>query len=419
MFQSAFTMIGRCAYHAFAAPSRRQAAFVLLFFAWPVMHASTVTLAQMTPSTAPSPTPMAAAPQPLRTNPATISAPVVQVDEAGTGAVPPNANPTAKPAAANTVPATISASNPPGKAARWALALHGGALDEVDKIPAERRRAMEKSLTDALRQGRDLLAAGGSSLDAVERVVRTLEDDPLFNAGKGAVYNAAGRHELDASIMDGRTKACGAVAGVSTVKNPVSLARLVMSRTRHVLLMGAGAEQFADEMKVERVDNRYFDTDYQFERWQRRKAEEAKAKATAPDKKGTVGCVALDQAGQLAAATSTGGLTNKRFGRVGDSPIIGAGTYADNATCAVSCTGTGEEFIRHGVAHDVHARVLYKKQPLAEAVNDVLSRTLQPDDGALIAVGADGQLVADFNTDGLSRGLADSMGRFEVKLGKQ
>lgn len=336
-----------------------------------------------------------------------------------------------------TNPAAVS--DPAGQAvkgARWALALHGGALDEVDKIPVERRRAMEASLAAALRQGRDLLAAGGTSLDAVERVVRTLEDDPLFNAGKGAVYNAAGGHELDASIMDGKTKACGAVAGVSTVKNPVTLARLVMTRTRHVLLMGAGAERFADEVNVDRVDNRYFDTDYQFERWQRRKTQEAKESSAAkdsnaakesnareiqagkPDKKGTVGCVALDQAGNLAAATSTGGLTNKRFGRVGDSPIIGAGTYADNATCAVSCTGTGEEFIRHGVAHDVHARVRYARQPLAAAVSDVLRKTLQPDDGALIAVGADGQLVADFNTDGLSRGLADSAGRFEVKLGK-
>jgi beta-aspartyl-peptidase (threonine type) len=330
-----------------------------------------------------------------------------------------------------TNPAAVS--EPAGQAvkgARWALALHGGALDEVDKIPVERRRAMEASLAAALRQGRDLLAAGGTSLDAVERVVRMLEDDPLFNAGKGAVYNAAGGHELDASIMDGKTKACGAVAGVSTVKNPVTLARMVMTRTRHVLLMGAGAERFADEVNVDRVDNRYFDTDYQFERWQRRKTQEAKESKAAKesnsreiqagksDKKGTVGCVALDQAGNLAAATSTGGLTNKRFGRVGDSPIIGAGTYADNATCAVSCTGTGEEFIRHGVAHDVHARVRYARQPLAAAVSDVLRKTLQPDDGALIAVGADGQLVADFNTDGLSRGLADSAGRFEVKLGK-
>ncbi|MFO0819205.1 MAG: isoaspartyl peptidase/L-asparaginase [Pirellulales bacterium] len=318
-----------------------------------------------------------------------------------------------------------SGAEPPAKKPHWAIAIHGGALDEVDKIPLERRRAMEKALDGALRAGVKVLESGGTSLDAVESVVRILEDEPLFNAGKGAVYNAAGGHELDASIMDGRTKACGAVASVSTVKNPVSLARLVMTRTRHVLLIGAGAEEFATEMKVERVDPKYFDTDYQFERWQKRRAQEAAAKPDSPpaakpmsDKKGTVGCVALDVHGNLAAATSTGGLTNKRFGRVGDSPIVGAGTYADNRTCAVSCTGTGEEFIRHGVSHDVHARVLYKSQPLADAAHDVIHKVLQPDDGALIAVGPDGALVAAFNTDGLSRGLADAKGRFEVKLGK-
>ncbi|MEY4177915.1 MAG: Isoaspartyl peptidase precursor [Planctomycetota bacterium] len=388
---------------------------------WPLMLFVSVASPVFAQMTNPPVTPL---PPPPKANPTTITAPPVQVKASGPATQAPSKAPTALVDGA------------PVQTGRWALALHGGALDEVEKIPLERRRAMEASLNAALRQGRDLLAAGGTSLDAVERVVKMLEDDPLFNAGKGAVYNAAGGHELDASIMDGRTKACGAVAGVTTVKNPVALARLVMTRTRHVLLIGAGAEQFADEMKIERVDNRYFDTDYQFERWQRRKAQEAKeaneahgsnganganeakAKAATPDKKGTVGCVALDQSGNLAAATSTGGLTNKRFGRVGDSPVIGAGTYADNATCAVSCTGTGEEFIRHGVAHDVHARVRYARQSLPDAVSDVLRKTLQPDDGALIAVGADGRLVADFNTDGLSRGLANSAGRFEVKLGK-
>ncbi len=303
---------------------------------------------------------------------------------------------------------------------KWAIALHGGALDEVDKIPAERKAAMEKSLAGALRKGQEVLEKGGTSLDAVEQVVRILEDDPLFNAGKGAVYNAAGGHELDASIMDGKTKACGAVAGMSTVRNPISLARKVMTQTRHVLLIGAGAEQFATEMKVERVANDWFDTDEQFQKWQQRKAAEAKKAAGPPpaEKKGTVGCVALDQHGNLAAATSTGGLTNKRFGRIGDSPIIGAGTYADNRTCAVSCTGTGEEFIRHGVSHDVHARVLYKGQSLADATNDIMKSVLQPEDGGLVSVGADGTLVAAFNTDGLSRGMADSSGRFEVKLAR-
>lgn len=301
---------------------------------------------------------------------------------------------------------------------RWALALHGGALDEVQKIPAERRRAMEASLGAALRRGQEILQKDGTALDACEQVVRILEDDPLFNAGKGAVYNAAGGHELDASIMDGRTKACGAVAGVVTVRNPVSLARLVMTKTRHVLLIGAGAEQFASEMQVERVAPSWFDTDEQYQKWQLRKAAEAQKAATPvpTEKKGTVGCVALDVHGNLAAATSTGGLTNKRFGRIGDSPIIGAGTYADNRTCAVSCTGTGEEFIRHGVSHDMHARLLYKGQSLADAAQDIMRKVLQPEDGALIALAADGTLVAAHNTDGLSHALADSSGRFEVKL---
>jgi len=306
------------------------------------------------------------------------------------------------------------AADPPKKPA-FALALHGGALDEVEQIPAERRAAMEAGLKKALETGRKILAEGGTSLDAVEQVIRILEDDPQFNAGKGAVYNSVGGHELDASIMDGRNKACGAVAGVTTVKNPISLARLVMTNTRHVLLMGPGAEKFADETKVDRVDPKYFDTDFQYQQWQERKRRQAAAESP---KKGTVGCVALDQHGNLAAGTSTGGLTNKKFGRVGDSPIIGAGTYAENATCAVSCTGIGEQFIRNAVSHDIAARLRYAKQPLPEAVRTILAKVLEPEDGGIIAVGADGTIVMDFNTTGMSRGAADSHGRFEVKLAR-
>jgi len=306
------------------------------------------------------------------------------------------------------------AADPPKKPT-FALALHGGALDEVDKIPAERRTAMEAGLRKALETGRKILADGGTSLDAVEQVIRVLEDDPQFNAGKGAVYNSVGGHELDSSIMDGRTKACGAVAGVTTVKNPIGLARLVMTNTRHVLLMGTGAEKFADDMKVERVDPKYFDTDFQYQQWQERRRKQA---APEPAKKGTVGCVALDQQGNLAAGTSTGGLTNKKFGRVGDSPIIGAGTYAENATCAVSCTGIGEQFIRNAVSYDVAARLRYAKQPLPAAVREILEKVLQPEDGGIIALGADGTIVMDFNTLGMSRGAADSNGRFEVKLAR-
>lgn len=309
----------------------------------------------------------------------------------------------------------VRAADPPA-GGKYAIALHGGALDDVEGLSAERRAAMEQGLRRALETGRKVLAEGGTSLDAVEQVIRILEDDPHFNAGKGAVYNSVGGHELDASIMDGRRRACGAVAGVSTVKNPISLARRVMTETRHVLLLGAGAEKFADEMQVERVDNRYFDTDYQYQRWQERKKRSAAAAGGA--KKGTVGCVALDRHGDLAAGTSTGGLTDKKFGRVGDSPIVGAGTYADNATCAVSCTGTGEQFIRHAVAYDISARLRYARQPLPQAVREVLEKTLEPEDGGLIALGADGTIVMDFNTVGMSRAAADSSGRFEVRLAR-
>ena len=305
-----------------------------------------------------------------------------------------------------------------GEKPRFAIALHGGAGNEPQGMPAAEREAMEKSLASALDIGVKLLAAGGSSLDAVEQVSRFLEDVPQFNAGRGAVYNAAGGHELDASIMDGRTRACGAVAGVTTVKNPIHLARLVMSRTRHVLLAGAGAEKFADEMRVERVDLKYFDTDKQFRNWERAKAKLGPAGNEPADRhKGTVGCVALDAAGNLAAGTSTGGLTNKKFGRVGDSPIVGAGTYADNATCAVSCTGTGEEFIRHAVAYDISSRLAYGSQKLPAAVSANLRDRLKSGDGGIIALGRDGVIVMDFTTAGMARAAADSTGYREVQLG--
>jgi beta-aspartyl-peptidase (threonine type) len=301
---------------------------------------------------------------------------------------------------------------------RFALALHGGAGGDPAQMTAADRQAVEASLAAALQIGVGILVAGGTSLAAVERVIRHLEDDPLFNAGRGAVYNSAGGHELDASIMDGNGLACGAVAGVTTVKNPISLARLVMTKTRHVLLAGAGAEKFAEEMQVDRVEPTYFDTDKQFQSWQRAKAKAEKAAESNEPHKGTVGCVALDQAGNLAAGTSTGGITNKKFGRVGDSPIVGAGTYADNATCAVSCTGVGEEFIRHAIAYDISARLAYQQQTLADAVSINLRKRLQPGDGGIIAVGRDGAIVTDFTTGGMASALADSTGRREVKLGR-
>jgi beta-aspartyl-peptidase (threonine type) len=310
---------------------------------------------------------------------------------------------------------------------RFAIAIHGGAGKSPDKLSADETKAVVASLAKALALGVEVLDGGGTSIDAVERVIRFLEDDPHFNAGKGAVFNSAGGHELDASIMDGRTKACGAVAAVRTVKNPISLARLVMTKTRHVLLASDGAEKFADEMQVDRVENTWFDTDKARREWEQRKeAEAAKQTRAVPatsgggfdEHYGTVGCAALDSHGNLAAGTSTGGLTNKKFGRVGDSPIVGAGTYADNATCAASCTGTGEEYIRNAVAYDISARLAYLKQPLKEAISDVLRKRLKEGDGGIIAVGADGTIVLDYTTGGMARAAADSSGLHIVKIGR-
>lgn len=320
-----------------------------------------------------------------------------------------------------------------GTRQRFAIALHGGAGKSPEKMTADETKAVEASLAKALQIGVDILDGGGASLDAVEKVIQFLEDAPLFNAGRGAVFNSAGGHELDASIMDGKAKACGAVAAVRTVKNPISLARLVMTKTRHVLLTSDGAEKFADEMQVERVENAWFDTDKQRQEWEKvKKAAEATKHSRwgagqaaplttdhsplTPLHYGTVGCVGLDAAGNLAAGTSTGGLTNKKYGRVGDSPIIGAGTYADNATCAVSCTGIGEQYIRHAVAYDISARLAYLKQPLKEAVSDVLRKRLQPGDGGIIALGADGTVVLDYTTGGMARAAADASGYREVKI---
>jgi beta-aspartyl-peptidase (threonine type) len=301
---------------------------------------------------------------------------------------------------------------------RYALALHGGAGTEPKNMSAAEREAMETSLGKALDIGLAILKKQGTSLDAVEEVIRFLEDDPLYNAGRGACFNHVGKHELDASIMDGKTKACGAVAVVRTIRNPISLARLVMTETRHVLLIGDGAEAFADEMKVPRVVNTWFSTDFQRKKWEAAQAREKAKQPETTKKMGTVGCVALDQQGNLSAGTSTGGITNKRWGRIGDSPIIGAGNYADNETVAISCTGTGEEFIRHSIAHEVSVRVGYKGETLPVAVDHVLRKILKPDDGGLIAVSKTGEIVMDYTTDGMARAAGDSQGKREIKLGR-
>lgn len=294
---------------------------------------------------------------------------------------------------------------------RWALAIHGGAGTIPKTIPEAEKQQYLQSLTRALEVGREVLRQGGTSLDAVEKVVRFLEDDPLFNAGKGAVFTHEGTHELDAAIMDGRTLACGSVAVLKTVKNPISLARIVMEKSPHVFMVGEGAEKFATEMKVERVTQDYFDTPKRREQWQAaiRKEKEEKDRDT-------VGAVALDVHGNLAAATSTGGMTNKRFGRLGDVPVIGAGTYASNRTCAISATGHGEEFIKHTVAHDISALMEYGGLTLQQAADRVIHQKLKPGDGGVIGVGRDGSIALVFNSEGMYRGAADSAGRFEVKI---
>lgn len=301
-----------------------------------------------------------------------------------------------------------------------AIAIHGGAgvISRV-LMTEEQERAYRTDLGRALDAGYAVLEAGGTSLDAAVAAVRILEDSPYFNAGKGAVFNHAGVNELDAAIMDGKTLKAGAVAGVRHVRNPIELARLVMDRTSHVLLTGEGAEEFALEQGVALVPGSYFYTE---RRWQQ--LEEArrsdKVAATGEDIGyfGTVGAVARDRDGNLAAATSTGGLTNKRWGRVGDSPIIGAGTYADNASCAVSATGSGEYFIRAVVAHEICARVRLGGRSAADAARDVVHKTLVDigGDGGVIVVDRNGELTMEFNTEGMFRGARDSRGRREIAI---
>jgi beta-aspartyl-peptidase (threonine type) len=290
--------------------------------------------------------------------------------------------------------------------ADWALAIHGGAGKIPRHLDPKIAATYEASLQRALEIGSAHLRDGGSSLDAVTEVVRTLEDDALFNAGIGAVFTHEGSHELDAAVMDGRSLACGAVAGVSTVRNPVLLARLIMEKTHSVFLAGRGAEAFAHAQGMPPVDPSVFDTARR-----RRQLE----KAQAAHEHGTVGCVALDRDGHLAAATSTGGRTNKRWGRIGDTPIIGAGTYASDASCAVSCTGRGEPFIRHTIARDLAALLEYEALSLPDAAARILAR-LERGDGGWIAVSRRGEIDLSFNTQGMYRGAADACGRFEVAI---
>jgi beta-aspartyl-peptidase (threonine type) len=295
---------------------------------------------------------------------------------------------------------------------KYTIVIHGGAGTIPETIPDSIKKAYREGLTKALQIGKDVLAGGGTGLDAVEKVLNYFETDPKFNAGIGAVYTSAGTHEMDASIMDGRDLSCGAVAGVEHVPHPISLARLVMEKSPHVLLAYDGAEKFAESMGIKLVPGTYFDTPNRYREWQSYK------KRHEEGNHGTVGCVVLDEYGNLAAGTSTGGMTGKLPGRIGDSPLIGDGTYANNKTCAVSCTGWGEKFIKNTVAFNVSALMEYKGMTLKEATDEMIYKRLQPDDGGLIAVDSKGNYAMPFNTSGMFRGVATSSGTFEVKIWK-
>ena len=308
--------------------------------------------------------------------------------------------------------------NPPLK---WAIAIHGGAgVSDTFKSDARavERKEYENALQAAISLGKDVLAQGGSALDAVEKVIRAMEDDPHFNAGKGACFNAVGKHELDASIMDGQTLACGAVAGVRTVKNPISLARMVMTKTRNVLYIMDGAEEFAVKMGVERVENDYYDTPKVLKTYQRWLERQQVPHLTPVERERTVGCLCLDSQGHLAAGTSTGGVTGKPVGRVGDSPIIGAGTLADDRTCAISCSGTGEEFIRYGVARTIANLIEYRGYGVQQAGDELMHKTLKPDMGGCIILGKAGDFACSFNTDGMFRAYANSDGKMVIAIWK-
>jgi beta-aspartyl-peptidase (threonine type) len=301
----------------------------------------------------------------------------------------------------------------------YALAIHGGA-GTVPRatLSAEREREFRSGLAAALDAGFAVLERGGGSLDAVTTAVRILEDDALFNAGHGAALTRDGAAELDAAIMDGRQMRAGAVASVRHVRNPIELARRVMEKSRHVLLVGAGAEEFALEENFTLVPNQYFRTAERLEQLESEQRGERVSDLVPPPPQGTVGAVARDADGNLAAATSTGGMTNKRPGRVGDSPIVGAGTYAKNGVCAVSATGHGEYFIRAVAAHHVCAAVEYRGLTLQQAVHEMLHGILPSlgGDGGLIAVDRDGRLVMEFTTEGMFRGARDADGRREIEI---
>lgn len=306
------------------------------------------------------------------------------------------------------------------------LVVHGGAgtITRASMTP-EMEQQYRAGMEQALRTGHAVLAKGGTSLDAVEATIRVLEDNPLFNAGKGAVFTHEGRNELDASIMDGRNKAAGSIAGVTIIRNPITAARAVMEKSAHVMMVGRGAELFATKMGLEIVDPSYFWTERRWKSLQNDLLKERQKQQAAldfPDDKkfGTVGAVAVDRNGNLAAGTSTGGMTNKQFGRVGDAPIIGAGTYAENETCAVSATGHGEFFIRWTVASDIAALMRYRGMTVQQAGDEVIHRKLAPvkGEGGVIILDAQGNFAMPFNSEGMYRGWIGADGQPHVEIYK-
>jgi len=313
----------------------------------------------------------------------------------------------------------------------YTIVIHGGAGNLKKKnFTPEKEAAYKTALTDALKLGQQQLKNGKAAIDVAQQVVSLLEDCPLFNAGKGSVFSNSGIAEMDASIMDGRDLSCGAVSGVTNLKNPIHGARIVKDSTRHVLLYGARGQEFCLDHGAEHADTAYFYTERRWKSFQKAlKKDEIKLdhdskdrsfNPSTPHKYGTVGCVVLDQHGNLAAATSTGGLTNKKYGRVGDSPIVGAGTYADNKTCAVSCTGIGEFFIRGTIARDVAAAMEYKKVSVGKAAKLVMSKLEDMGGrGGLIAVDHKGNYSMPFNTKGMYRAVATGDGVFEVLIFKE
>lgn len=321
--------------------------------------------------------------------------------------------------------------NPEKMKGKFAIAIHGGAGNLVKmKLTPEEEESYKQALDAALSAGSAILAAGGTSIEAVEAAITSLEDCPLFNAGKGAVFTHDGHNELDAAIMNGENLECGAVAGVRHIKNPIQLARKVMENSEFILLQSEGAEAFAKEQGIEWVDTSYFFTQHRWDQLQDAIEEDKteldhseKKKASVQSKPGeekfgTVGCVALDVHGNIAAGTSTGGLTNKRFGRIGDSPLIGSGTYADNSTCAVSCTGKGEDFIRLNVAHDIASLVRYAQLDIQTACDSVVMKKLKDikGRGGCIAIDTQGNIAMPFTTSGMFRGSIDVKGVKNIAL---